>query len=163
MERHQFKVTINAPRERVWEVLWGDATYPRWTAPFSEGSRAETDWKTGSKVLFLDGQGYGMVSMIAENIPNEVMSFRHLGTYNNGKEDMDEARKKGWTGAIEHYILQSIEGGKTLLTIDQDMEAENKAQFFEIWPKALEQLKEICEQNDTEELFATEASEARRR
>ena len=38
MERHQFKATINAPRERVWEILWGDETYPQWTSAFAEGS-----------------------------------------------------------------------------------------------------------------------------
>src|SRR5688572_10140909 len=161
MERHQFKVTINAPRERVWEVLWGDSTYPQWTTPFAEGSRVETDWKTGSKVLFLDGHGHGMVSMIAENIPNEVMSFRHLGTFNNGIEDMYEATRKGWTGAIEHYKLQSADG-KTHLTIDQDLEGENKEQFLKIWPQALEKLKSISEQGDSKELISEGADEIRR-
>ena len=145
----------------MWEVLWGDATYPQWTAAFAEGSRVETNWKTGSKVLFLDGEGHGMVSMIAENIPNEVMSFRHLGIFNNGKEDMDVARKKGWTGAIEHYRLQSIDG-KTKLTIDQDLEAESKDQFLDMWPKALEKLKEICEGN-SEELMEEGTRESRHR
>ncbi|SKB56451.1 hypothetical protein SAMN05660903_01467 [Salegentibacter salinarum] len=43
MERKEFISTINASREKVWEVLWSDDTYPKWTAPFSEGSRAESD------------------------------------------------------------------------------------------------------------------------
>ena len=66
MTKQEFKVSINAPREKVWEVLWNDATYPAWTSAFSEGSHAVTDWKKGSKILFLDGKGSGMVSTIAE-------------------------------------------------------------------------------------------------
>ena len=46
MEKQEFKISINAPREKVWEVLWNDTTYPAWTAVFSEGSHAVTDWKT---------------------------------------------------------------------------------------------------------------------
>lgn len=70
MERKEFRTTIDAPKEKVWQVLWNDETYPKWTAPFGEGSRAETDWKEGSKVLFLGAEGEGMVSRIAENRPN---------------------------------------------------------------------------------------------
>jgi hypothetical protein len=34
MERHQFKTTINAPRERVCQIQRGDETYPQWTSVF---------------------------------------------------------------------------------------------------------------------------------
>jgi hypothetical protein len=26
MEKQQFKIAINAPREKVWKILWDDAT-----------------------------------------------------------------------------------------------------------------------------------------
>jgi len=144
MERHQFKTTIDAPRERVWETLWGNETYPQWTSAFAEGSRAETDWKKGSKVLFLDGNGEGMVSLIADSVPNEFMSFKHLGLLNNGKEDMETARDKGWSGAIENYTLKTVKN-KTELTIDQDIVEEHKDYLLPAWPKALEKLKKLAE------------------
>ena len=50
MERKEFTIDINAPREKVWDVLWQDDSYRKWTSVFSEGSHAETDWKKGSKV-----------------------------------------------------------------------------------------------------------------
>ena len=78
MEKLKFNTTINAPREKVWNALWDEDNYRKWTTVFSEGSTVETDWKKGSKVLFTDGKGSGMVSEIADNIPNEYMSFRHL-------------------------------------------------------------------------------------
>lgn len=145
MERKQFKTTIDAPRERVWEVLWGEQTYPQWTSPFAEGSHAKSDWKKGSRVLFLDGKGQGMVSEIADKVPNEFMSFRHLGVIQDGKEEFETAKEKGWSGAMENYTLKTV-NGKTEITIDQDIEDEYKDMFLETWPKALEKLKNIAEE-----------------
>ena len=144
MERHQFKTMIDAPRERVWEILWGSSTYPQWTAPFAEGSAVETDWKKGSRVLFLDGKGSGMISEVAENVPNEFMSFVHLGTMQDGKEDFKSAEEKGWAGAVENYTLKTVDG-QTELIIDQDIVGEYKDMFLKTWPKALEKLKELAE------------------
>jgi uncharacterized protein YndB with AHSA1/START domain len=145
MERHQFKTTIDAPRERVWETLWGEQTYPQWTSPFSEGSQVKTDWKKGSRVLFLDGKGEGMVSRIVDIVPNEFMAFEHLGFVKDGKEDFQTAKEKGWSGAMENYTLKTVDG-KTEVTVDQDIEKEHKDMFLEIWPKALEKLKSIAEE-----------------
>lgn len=67
MEKLNFAVSINAPAEKVWKVLFDDATYRNWTSVFAPGSYAETDWKEGSKALFSDGKGSGMVSRIAKS------------------------------------------------------------------------------------------------
>src|SRR5437868_14316853 len=117
MEKLHFKTLINAPQEKVWDVLWGSLTYPMWTSVFAEGSSVETDWKEGSKVLFLDGKGHGMVSTIAKKTPKEFMSFKHLGTVNNGVENVDSEQNKEWAGWLENYTLKTVEG-KTDLTID---------------------------------------------
>ena len=153
MERHQFKTTINASREKVWQTLWNDETYRQWTSAFAKGSRAETDWKTGSKVLFLDGKNRGMVSMIAENTPNEVMSFRHLGILKHGVENLEEGRRKGWSGAIENYTLKNVDG-QTELTIDQDVTEEDGEHFSSMWPEALQRLKALAEGTPINELIA---------
>jgi hypothetical protein len=145
MKRHQFKITLDASREKVWDTLWGDATYPEWTSVFAEGSRAETDWKKGSKVLFLDGNGQGMVSTIADLIPNEFMSFKHLGEVKDGKEDLNAANEKGWAGAVENYTLKSV-GGKTELVVDIDIEKSYEEYFLNAFPKALEKLKALTEE-----------------
>lgn len=63
MEKLHFSTNINAPREKVWDTLWNDNSYRKWTSAFMEGSYAETDnWKEGSKVLFLSPGGDGMGS-----------------------------------------------------------------------------------------------------
>src|SRR5690606_10249882 len=111
---------------------------------FSETSHAVTDWKQGSKVLFLDGNGQGMVSRIAELRPNEYMSFEHLGEISNGVEDTTSERVKGWAGARENYTLKKVDG-KTELHVDMDINDEFKEMFETMWPKALTNLKEISE------------------
>jgi hypothetical protein len=146
MEKQVFKVSIDAPREKVWNILWDDATYRAWTSVFHEGSHAETDWKQGSKVLFGDGKGSGMVSKIAENRPNEYMGIEHLGIMKDGVEDVDSPEVKGWAGARENYTLKSVNGG-TELTVDMDIEESFKDYFVETFPKALNKVKELAEKN----------------
>lgn len=144
MERKQFKTSIQAAPETVWQVLWGKDTYPLWTAPFSEGSRAETDWAKGSKVLFLDSKGDGMIAKIRDVIPNQYMSIEHLGEIYDGKEDTESERVKSWAGAQENYTLRAV-NGETELLVDMDMTPEFEKMFTDIWPKALEKVKEIAE------------------
>ena len=144
MEKQTFKVSINADRKKVWNTLWNDKTYREWTSAFSEGSHAETDWKKGSKVLFLNAENEGMVSTIADNRPNEFMSIKHLGIVKKGVEDFDSEETRKWAGGLENYSLKE-DGGKTQLVVDMDIIDEYKDYFMNTWPKALEKVKEIAE------------------
>jgi uncharacterized protein YndB with AHSA1/START domain len=146
MEKQKFSIAIDAPKEKVWETLWNDSTYRQWTAPFSPDSHAITDWRQGSKVLFTDGKGSGMVARIAENKPNEFMSIEHLGMVKNGVEDTTSDEVKSWAGAHEDYYLKTVDG-KTQLEVVMDLNEEYAAMFKDIWPKALAKLKELAEKN----------------
>jgi hypothetical protein len=121
-----------------------DATYREWTSEFQEGSYAVTDWKEGSKALFLTPAGDGMVSRIAVHRPNEFLSIEHLGAVKNGVEDTDSDEVKGWAGAHEDYSLREVAGGVTL-TVEMDVTDEYRKYFEETWPKALSKLKHVCE------------------
>jgi uncharacterized protein YndB with AHSA1/START domain len=145
MQKLKFSTTIKATREVVWHALFDDATYREWTSEFAEGSYADTDWKEGSKALFLTPQGEGMVSRIAVNRPNEFLSIEHLGTVKDGVEDTESAAAQGWAGSHENYTLTDAAGGGVLLTIEMDATDEYKAYFEETWPKALDKLKRIAE------------------
>lgn len=145
MEKLVFSISINATPEKVWNILWTDATYRKWTSAFMEGSYAVTDWKEGSKVLFLDGRGMGMVSRIAVNRPNEYMSIEHLGEVKDGVEDTTSDRVKAWAGARENYTLKK-NNDQTELTIDMGITEEFKEMFEQIWPKALANVKQLSEQ-----------------
>ena len=137
-----FATKINAPKEKVWDTLWNDSSYRKWTAAFMEGSYAESDWKEGSKILFLSPKGEGMFGIIQTKVPNEQMTFKHLGEIKNGIEE-----PKDWRDATESYYLNEINGVTELsvkLTMDANPEFEQY--FNNTFPKALEILKQISEQ-----------------
>jgi len=144
MEKLTFNITIKAPKEKLWKILWEDQSYQDWTAVFSEGSRAETDWNEGSKVLFLDGKGNGMVSKIAKNIPYEFMSIEHQGIIENGKEDLERENIKDWAGTMENYTIKP-EKDHVTLTVEMDTNEEFKEYFKTTFPKALEKVKKLAE------------------
>lgn len=145
MEKIRFTTIINAPREKVWSILWTDETYRAWTSAFSEGSCAVTDWKKGSKVLFMDGKGSGMVSRIYDLVPNEYMSFQHLGEVKDGVEDTTSERVQQWAGGRENYTLNTV-GSTTELITELDMPVEFKDYFMNTFPLALQKVKELSEQ-----------------
>ena len=144
METVHYSVKINASKERVWDILWGDLTYPEWTSVFTEGSAVVTDWKKGSKVLLLSGTDDGMYSVIEEKIPNEYMSFKHLGMVKEGMElPIDEETKK-WSGSRENYSLKETDD-MTILKVDLDSEESSVDSFNKLFPAALEKVKEMAE------------------
>ncbi len=144
MEKLNFLIDINAPKEKVWKVLWDDETYTKWTGVFCEGSHAKTDWEEGSKVLFLDNKGSGMVSKIETKKPNEFMSFKHLGEVKDNVEDTSSEKVKGWAGALESYTLKES-GAVTTLSVDMDIVEEFKDYFLKTFPGGLEKVKELSE------------------
>src|SRR5688572_6004870 len=105
----EFKTQINAPRGKVWERLWSDEGYRKWTSAFTEGSYAESDWNEGSKIKFLSPKGEGMFGIIKRKVENEEMSFEHEGEIVNGKEE-----NRDWKGAQERYFLSDTGNGTEL-------------------------------------------------
>ena len=147
MQKLNFSTDIKAPKEKVWQTLWDDASYRNWTSAFSEGSYVITDnWKEGSEVKFLDPTGCGMVSKVAVNRPNEYMSFEHLGEVKDGVEDRSSEKVKEWAGAKENYTLKEA-NGVTTLAIEMDTADQYKDMFMQMWPKALEKVKALAESN----------------
>ncbi|TDH28605.1 SRPBCC domain-containing protein [Segetibacter sp. 3557_3] len=134
-----FSITIDAPRERVWECLWSDEGYRTWTAAFSAGSYAESDWEQGSRVVFLTPSGEGMFGIIERKVEFEIMRFKHIGEIINGVEE-----RKEWEGAIEEYLL-SESNGKTVLQVNMDTSEDYVSMFQGVFPKALNILKEESE------------------
>ena len=143
MKTMHFSVEIEAPKEKVWEALWQDEHYRNWASPFSEGSYAESDWKEGSRVVFLSPEGDGMYSTIDKLVPNKFMSFRHIGMVRNGEEMPQDEQSKAWSGAKENYELKE-QNGKTSVEVSVDT-FDEEASFLKMFPKALNKLKEIAE------------------
>lgn len=144
MIKRQYSASIKAPREKVWDILWGKDSYEEWTAVFAEGSTADTDWQEGSKVLFHDSKGDGMIAKIAKRIDNEYMGILHLGMVIKGKEITEGPEVDSWKGAEENYTLKE-ENGQTHLQVDIDITEDMLDYFDKTWPKAMDKLKEMAE------------------
>ena len=137
----KFSIKINASKEKVWSTLWNDTTYRQWTAAFMEGSYAESDWKEGSKIVFLSPGGNGMFGVIEKMVPNEKMIFKHQGEIKDGVEET-----KDWAGAHESYYLDE-NNGVTELNVEVDSVGGEFEEYMKVaFPKALNILKEISEQ-----------------
>ncbi len=147
MEKLHFSININAPKQKVWETMLNDSTYRQWTEAFNPGSYYEGEWKTGSEINFYgpetDGTTSGMYAVIKEATPYDFISIQHLGEVHHGE-------KKPWpdntTEFYENYTFNETESGTELL-IDVDTVPEYKEMFNDMWPKALEKLKLLTEQN----------------
>ncbi len=136
-----YSVKMNAPKEKVWESLWNDASYRKWTAAFMEGSYAESDWNEGSKISFLTPKGDGMFGIIQKKEPPVQMTFKHLGEVKNGIEESKE-----WGNATESYHLDEINGVTELVVkLEMEASAEFEKYFNDTFPKALEIVKQIAE------------------
>jgi uncharacterized protein YndB with AHSA1/START domain len=144
MKKLEFSITIDASPEQVWDIIIGKDTYSQWTAPFAEGSSVDTDWKKGSKAVFLDGKGHGMVSEIVESIPGKFLSIHHLGEVKNGVEDPTTYQGEEWGDALEDYILEEVDG-KTIWRVMMDMNEEYVKYMEDTWPAALAKVKELAE------------------
>lgn len=146
MKRKTYQTTLNATREKVWDSLWGEDTFPIWTAPFSPGSRAVTTWEEGSRILFLNGENEGMISKVEKKKENEFMDIRHLGIVDKeGNEDYESDKVKSWADAHEIYTLKSLEDGMTELTVDLDVDEQYEQFMDNTWPKAFAELKAVSE------------------
>jgi hypothetical protein len=145
MQRRRFSTQINAPKEIVWGILWSEENYGKWTAVFSEGSYAESDWNEGSRVRFLSPEGEGLYSEIAEKVPHDKMFFRHIGVIRNGQEQPIDDESRKWSGAIENYVL-SEDDGVTTLSVDMDITDDHLSYFEQKFPEALTKVKELAEQ-----------------
>ncbi|MDQ0064355.1 SRPBCC domain-containing protein [Chryseobacterium lathyri] len=139
MHKLFFEIQIEAPPEKVWDVLWSDMTYRQWTTAFTEGSFYMGTFEEGSIMKFFDPNNNGMYSRVEKNIANKEMKFLHLGEIYDGVET-----EQNWGEATERYILEEIPTG-TILKIEIQTPEEFKDFFEEKFPNALGIVKNLSE------------------
>lgn len=156
MKKLQFKASIHAPVTKVYDFMLGissKSTYEQWTALFNPTSTYEGSWDKGNKMLFIgvDEQGAkgGMVSEIADNIPNRFVSIRHYGLLQGNVEITEGPEVEKWANGLENYTFEENNGPDnyqgTTVTVDLDTTEDFLEYMNEHYPKALDKLKEICE------------------
>lgn len=148
MDKLHFSIVIKAPKEKVWDTMLNQDSYRAWTEVFMPGSHYVGDWNKGSKILFLapgeSGKMGGMVGRIKENRQYEYVSIEHLGIVAEGKEDTSSEAVRPWAGALENYTFKE-KNGTTEVLVDIDIADEYKQMMQDMWPKALQKLKELAE------------------
>lgn len=144
METIRKSIDINAPKEKVWDVLLKDEFTRIWYSEFSEGSHAVTDWKVGSKAIFKDHSGNGLIAKVIANEPCKLLSIEHQCMLMNGVEDYESKYAKEVKGAKETYKL-SEENGITHVDIECDMGPDMFEMMAGAWDKALQKVKELSE------------------
>lgn len=151
MQKLQFTINIQAPLPKVFNVMLGipnKTTYEQWTALFNPTSTYEGSWQKGNKMLFVgvdeNGQKGGMVSTIADFIPNQFVSIQHKGLLKEGKEILDGPDVEKWANGFENYTFAE-NNGATLVTVDLDTTEDFLDYMNEHYPMALNKLKEICQ------------------
>lgn len=151
MNTLNFSIIINATPDHVWDTMLSDITYRQWTSAFNPGSYYEGDWSEGSRIVFLGPDPKnpeimgGMVGTIAEFRRPEFVSIRYSGMISNGVEDTTSPEVQSWVGATESYRFSPVEGGTEVL-VEMTMVSDEFAGYMnDAWPKALQKLKELVE------------------
>lgn len=151
MQKLQFKVSINAPVTKVYDIMLGitnKSTYEQWTALFNPTSTYEGNWDKESKILFVGvdekGEKGGMVSKIAENILYKFVSIQHYGLVKGDTEITEGPEVEKWANGFEDYTFVET-NGITTVTVELDTIEDFLSYMNEAYPKALNKLKEICE------------------
>ncbi|WP_445767369.1 SRPBCC family protein [Rheinheimera sp.] len=140
-----FSVVINAPVQTVWQRMLSDVGYRHWTSAFCEGSYFKGSWQQGETIRFLSPSGDGMVATIAEHIPLELLSIKHLGFIVAGVDDFSSDNVTSWAPAFENYRFRAVDSGIEV-SIEQDIAPQYEQYMQDSWPKALQKLKALCEQ-----------------
>ncbi|MBF8456043.1 SRPBCC domain-containing protein [Kaistella sp. G5-32] len=147
METLNYEIIINAPAQKVWDILWNEKTYPEWTKFFMEGSQLKTDWKVNGQTYFLDAKGNGMVSTIKNlNEPHEII-FAHLGMIKDGVEDTKSQAVAEWSGMEEKYFLRAINENTTGLRAITHIEKNYVEYMNNGFNKGFEIIKELAEKS----------------
>ena len=152
MKKLQFKVNINAPVTKIYDFMLGinnKSTYELWTSLFNTTSTYEGSWDKGTKMLFIgideNGEKGGMVSKIAENIPNRFVSIQHYGLLKADKEITEGPEVEKWAIGFENYTFEE-NNGTTTITVDLDTTEDFLDYMNQTYPRSLDKLKEICEE-----------------
>ena len=142
----QKSIEINAPKEVVWDVMLHDIFTRIWYKAFSEGAHAVTDWKRGSKAVFKDNSGNGIVGRVIENQLYEVVAVVYEGLVVKGEEEYESEQARQVQGARETYRLTE-KAGLTQLAITSDMAPECYDTMSVAWDNALRHIQILAESN----------------
>lgn len=144
MKELQFSIEIRASKQKVWTILWEDRAFREWASIIDPGTYMIGELREGGEVQFISSEnGYGVTSLVEKLTPHEYVLLRHQAdTQQTGKQE----RADEWTGGKESYTLSETDNVTTLHTTF-DVPPEMEEYFMSNYPKALERIKLLAEEN----------------
>ncbi len=91
------------------------------------------------------GEKGGIVSRIAENIPHQFVSIQHYGLLKGDQEITTGPDVEKWANGLENYTFEES-NGNTSVKVELDASDDFESYMNKMYPKALEKLKEMCEE-----------------
>jgi hypothetical protein len=150
MKNIRHSIEINAPKEKVWQVLWDDNTLRDWAGIIDPGTYMIGDLQEGNEVNFIGnsdgGVNYGVTSRVEKLIPYKHILLEKIADIVVNKDGRIEKRDDQWTGGLERYDLEEHDG-KTRLSNTQDVPDELVEYFNTKLPQVLERIKVLAETN----------------
>jgi uncharacterized protein YndB with AHSA1/START domain len=150
MWKLKFEKHFKASPQKVFEVMLSPEKYPAWAEAFYPGSCYVGHMKEGNTIHFVSidaetGKENGMMVRVETYAPFRQVSFKNIGLVHEGEEIFED--QSGWLGAMEEYFFEADEQGGTLLRVHTDTIEAYKEDFENTWPKALDKLVEVVEEN----------------
>ncbi len=132
-------IEISAGKAKVWEALTNSA----WTKKYMFGYDVESDWKTGSPILWQLNQGGQTYKRKGKVLLAERGKFLKFTDFNPNVDNENQESNH----AIITYELTEY-NGSTVLQVTDDCAGNDKkyGESSQFWNSVLPKLKEILEE-----------------
>jgi uncharacterized protein YndB with AHSA1/START domain len=139
MQTIEKTIEIDAPIEKVYEVLVNPQFTRAWGNAFSEGAHVESDWKPGSEVVWKDKDGnVGAKGIVIENEPSRRIAVAFYDDV-NAKPPTAPGQYK------EVYMVQPNQNQSQLKVEAGALPESDIKSHSPLWDKALQVIKELAE------------------
>lgn len=139
MKLLEFTTQISATPEKVWNVLFTQDYYGKWSSAMNPGTYFEGNWEEVSIMKFLDQKNNGMYNLVEINKENQLLRMKHLGWIMDG-----ELSPQGWEDSTVTYIIEPNDNG-TLLKAEVNYLDEFIEFFNTKYPQNFELIKNLSE------------------
>jgi uncharacterized protein YndB with AHSA1/START domain len=139
-------IEIKAPASKVWDVLTSPDHTGQWAPEFSGGApfHIESDWKSGSPVLWKDQDGNVIVEGNVTAL--ELNVFLRFTVFDVRGEKPPMAKEDGITYKLQEHVdkttLQVLQGDFSVMAEGEKYQRLSA----EVWDRVLAKVKALAEQ-----------------